>query len=135
MGYLVPPVKTIISYDLLKSRGETLEEKKNTKARNQRQYAWQKENKDRINVLLDKGLNSEIKEIAKTHGKSASEWINEAIKEKMTGGISLDIPDMEIYAKSAKMTVEEYIKQSVIEKMQRQDENFTEEVTREKIDF
>lgn len=111
-----------------------MEEKKSTKSRNQRQYNWQKENKDRINVLLDKGLNAEVKAIAGTAGKSASEWINEAIKEKMTGGITLDIPDLKAYAQSAKMTVEEYIKQSVLEKMQRQDEEFTEKVIREKID-
>ena len=122
-------------YVKLALRGDIVEEKKSTITRNQRQYNWQKKNKDRINVLLDKGLNAEIKEIAKKQGKSASEWINEAIKEKMTGGLRLDIPDMEIYAKSAKMTIEEYIKLSVMEKMQRQDENFTEEMTREKIDF
>ena len=112
-----------------------MEENKSTKMRNQRQYNWQKENKDRINVLLDKGLNAEVKTIAGTAGKSASEWINEAIKEKMAGGIYLDIPDLKVYAQSAKMTVEEYIKQSVIEKMQRQDEEFDEEVTREKIEL
>ena len=94
-----------------------------------------KKNKDRINFVMPKGRKAEIIQHAQSAGMTASEWINEAIKEKMTGGVSLDIPDMEIYAKSAKMTVEEYIKQSVIEKMQRQDKNFTEEMTREKIDF
>ena len=42
-----------------------------------------KNNKDRINFVMPKGTKDEIKAYAKSAGMSASEWINEAIKEKM----------------------------------------------------
>lgn len=68
--------------------------------RNDRQYAWQKENTDRLNFTMPKGRKAEIQAYAKSAGMSASEWINTAI----------------------------------VEKMQRQDAEFQEEITREKID-
>ena len=53
------------------------------KRRNDRQYLWQKENTDRINFTMQKGKKAQIKEIASSKGMSASEWINEAIQEKI----------------------------------------------------
>ena len=53
------------------------------KRRNDRQYLWQKENTDRINFTMPKGKKAQIKEIAYSKGMSASEWINEAIQEKI----------------------------------------------------
>lgn len=53
------------------------------KKRNIRQYNWQKENTDRINFTMPKGTKEEIKAYARSKGISASEWINEAIREKM----------------------------------------------------
>lgn len=53
------------------------------KRRNDRQYLWQKENTDRINFTMPKGKKAQIKEIASSKGMSASEWINEAIQEKI----------------------------------------------------
>ena len=51
--------------------------------RNERQYNWQKENTDRINFTMPKGMKEELKEYARRKGMSAGEWLNEAIKEKM----------------------------------------------------
>lgn len=56
------------------------------KKRNDRQYSWQKENTDRINFTMPKGRKAEIKAIASSKGMSASEWINEAIQEKIERG-------------------------------------------------
>lgn len=55
----------------------------NIKKRNARQNTWQKENKDKFNLLLPKGRKAEIQEVAKNKGMSATEWINEAICEKL----------------------------------------------------
>ena len=53
------------------------------KRRNDRQYLWQKENTDRINFTMPKGKKAQNKQIASSKGMSASEWINEAIQEKI----------------------------------------------------
>lgn len=53
------------------------------KTRNERQNRWQKENTDRINFTMPKGRKEEIKKCAERAGVSASEWINQAISEKM----------------------------------------------------
>ena len=53
------------------------------KRRNDRQYLWQKEYTDRIKSTMPKGKKAQIKEIASSKGMSASEWINEAIQEKI----------------------------------------------------
>lgn len=41
---------------------------------------------DRINFVMPKGKKAQIKEIASSKGMSASEWINEAIEEKIARG-------------------------------------------------
>lgn len=51
--------------------------------RNQRQDAWKKENKERINILFEKGTKEKILEAAKDKDISVSEWIREAINEKL----------------------------------------------------
>lgn len=53
------------------------------KKRNARQNNWIKDTKDRINFTMPKGRKEEIKEYASRAGLSASEWINQAICEKM----------------------------------------------------
>ena len=53
---------------------------------NDRLYSWQKENTDRIIFTMPKGKKGEIKAIASSKGMSASEWINEAIQEKIERG-------------------------------------------------
>ena len=50
--------------------------------RNDRQYAWQKENTDRINFTMPKGRKEQIKEAAEIAGVSATVWINQAIDAK-----------------------------------------------------
>lgn len=42
-----------------------------------------KNNYDRINFVMPKGLKEEIKEYAKRNKTSATDWIIQAIKEKM----------------------------------------------------
>jgi len=51
--------------------------------RNTRQNTWQKENKDRINFLMDKGTKDRIKAAADQAGQTSSEFIREAIEEKL----------------------------------------------------
>ena len=82
---------------------------------------------------MPKGRKAEIQRSAQRKGISASEWINEAIVEKMNGGYTLDIKDLAAYARSAGMSEEEYIRAAVAEKMQRQDAEFEEDITREEI--
>lgn len=55
----------------------------NIEKRNQRQNAWQKENKDRINFLMEKGTKDRIKAAADQAGIKPSEFIREAIEEKL----------------------------------------------------
>ena len=51
--------------------------------RNKRQYEWQKETKERINILFDKGTKDRIKIGADKLGQTSSEFIREAIEEKL----------------------------------------------------
>ena len=51
--------------------------------RNRRQNAWQKENADRINFVMPKGYKQMINDAAQEMGMSASEFIREAIREKL----------------------------------------------------
>lgn len=101
------------------------------KKRNTRQYEWQKENKDRINVCFPKGLKEEIKKVSNNH---MSDFINAAVNEKLNGGTAASIPDLAAYAKSAGLDPEQYILEAVKEKMKKQDETFTESIKRVKID-
>lgn len=54
-----------------------------TTRRNKRQYEWIKQNADRINCLLEKGMKDKINEAAAAAGISCSEWIRQAIEEKL----------------------------------------------------
>lgn len=51
--------------------------------RNKRQNSWIKENTDRINFTMPKGMKEQIQEAANAAGVSPSEWIREAITEKL----------------------------------------------------
>jgi len=55
----------------------------NIQKRNTRQYNWQKENKERINILFDRGTKDRIKLGADKLGQTSSEFIREAIEEKL----------------------------------------------------
>ena len=76
----------------------------------------------------------DIEDSADRDGMSLNAWLISAVVDKINGGCSVKIPDLEIYAKSAGISPEEYIKQAVLEKMERQDNSFTESVEREKIE-
>lgn len=54
-----------------------------TEKRNQRQYAWQKEQKERINILFEKGTKDRIKIAADKLNINTSEFIRQAINEKI----------------------------------------------------
>lgn len=94
---------------------------------------------DRINFVMKKGRKEEIKEKAASEGISTNKWINDAIQEKIdrgagkANGAYADIKDLSAYARSAGCTEDEYIRQAIAEKMKRQDEEYTEEIEREKI--
>ena len=82
---------------------------------------------------MPKGTKDKINSIAASQGLSASEYLRKIISVAVESGINqnkINIPDLAAYARSAKMTEEEYILQAVKEKMQRQDNDFVEEVTR-----
>ena len=64
-----------------------------TSKRNERQYKWQVENRERINVLLNKGTKERIEiavrelnkrmNVSSRDGLKASEFIRQAIQEKL----------------------------------------------------
>ncbi len=51
--------------------------------KNKRQNKWIKENADRINFMMPKGMKERIQEAAERNGQTASEWIRQAIEEKL----------------------------------------------------
>lgn len=53
------------------------------KKRNSRQYHWQKENTDRLNFVMPKGMKDKIKEAAESLEISSAEFVRQAIQEKM----------------------------------------------------
>lgn len=55
----------------------------NIEKRNARQNNWQKENKDRINFVMEKGTKERIRAAAEKAGQTSSEFIREAIEEKL----------------------------------------------------
>lgn len=55
----------------------------NISKRNKRQNNWQKNNKERINILYDKGTKERIKAAAEKANISTSELVRQAINEKL----------------------------------------------------
>ncbi|SER63175.1 Ribbon-helix-helix protein, copG family [Butyrivibrio fibrisolvens] len=55
----------------------------NIPKRNKRQNNWQKNNKERINILYDKGTKERIKAAAEKANISTSELVRQAINEKL----------------------------------------------------
>ena len=60
-----------------------MEEKKEKFNKVEYDNRYIKENKDRINFVMPKGRKNDIKAYAQSAGISATEWINQAILEKM----------------------------------------------------
>jgi post-segregation antitoxin (ccd killing protein) len=54
-----------------------------TLKRNNRQYKWQTENRERINMLFPVGTREELKNAADDLGISMSEFVRQAIREKL----------------------------------------------------
>ncbi|WP_022756004.1 hypothetical protein [Butyrivibrio fibrisolvens] len=55
----------------------------NTEKRNARQNSWQKENKERINFLMEKGTKDRIAAAAEQEGIKPSEFIRRAIETSL----------------------------------------------------
>lgn len=51
--------------------------------RNQRQDTWRKENRERINILFEKGTKARIQAAADQQNIKVSEFIRQAIDEKL----------------------------------------------------
>ena len=51
--------------------------------RNKRQYVWQTQNRDRINFTAPRGMKDTIRRYANVAGLNVTEWINQAIDEKI----------------------------------------------------
>ena len=54
-----------------------------TVKRNKRQQQWIDGNRDRINLVFSKGTKEKVQEAADLAGLSKSQWIEEAIREKL----------------------------------------------------
>lgn len=54
-----------------------------TKVRNSRQYRWQMENRERINLLFPKGTRGDLEAVCAKLGVSKSEFVRQAIREKI----------------------------------------------------
>lgn len=54
-----------------------------TKKRNNRQYNWQKENKERVNFLMEKGTKARIEAAAEAKGIKPSEFLRNAIEKAL----------------------------------------------------
>lgn len=94
-----------------------------------------KNNYDRLNFVMPKGTKDRINQKAREEGTNASEYLRKVILDSLeasTERSKINIPDLAAYARSAKLTEEEYIKAAVLEKMQKQDAEYTEDVTRVK---
>lgn len=76
----------------------------------------------------------DIETRAQEEGVSLNAWLVSAVLAKLEGNKSVSVPELAIYAKSAGMSEEEYIKAAVTEKMQRQDAEYSDTVTREPVE-
>lgn len=65
----------------------------NIQKRNKRQYEWQKENTDRINFTMPKGMKEQIIKAAEKAGQKPAELIRDAITEKLDRINETLIPD------------------------------------------
>lgn len=54
-----------------------------TKKRNSRQQNWVNENKERINLLFEKGTKERLSQAAAASGVSLSEYVRNAINSKL----------------------------------------------------
>ena len=66
--------------------------------RNKRQYAWAVENKERLNVMLEKGTSGRIDSVL-TAGETRSSFIREAIEKELYSrgsekNISINDPEL-----------------------------------------
>lgn len=104
---------------------------KNSKSKIAAIHRYDEKAYDKTAIRLPKGTFDIIKKV--TGGGSLNGFISGAVIDKLNGGAFGDIPDLGAYARSAGMTVDDYIRQAIAEKMRRQDEEYTEEIEREKI--
>lgn len=104
---------------------------KNSKSKIAAIHRYDEKAYDKTAVRLPKGTFDIIKKV--TGGGSLNGFISGAVIEKLNGGAFGDIPDLGAYARSAGMTVDDYIRSAIKEKMDRQDKEYTEEIEHEAI--
>ena len=102
---------------------------KNSRAKMAANRRYDEKAYDRITVRVPKGYREQLKDIVKPD--SVNGFIVKAMDKALSGGNDLGIKDLEAYARSAGVTMDQYIKSAVLEKMERQDKEFTEDVTSE----
>lgn len=79
---------------------------------------------DRITWRVPKGKREEYNDLVKPD--TLNGFITKAFNDRLNSVSGIVINDLDAYARSAHMTKDEYIKQAVLEKMKRQDEEFEE---------
>lgn len=103
------------------------------KERYKKQNEYLADKYDRLNITVPAGKKTDVEAAAKAAGVSINAFCRDAVLAKLSGNTIVDVPELSAYARSAGMTDAEYISSAVLEKMQRQDEAFKEEITRESI--
>lgn len=68
--------------------------------RNIRQETWKKENRERINILFEKGTKERIKVAATQLNIKISEFIRQAVEEKLQKIPSIEEPTREPFEES-----------------------------------
>lgn len=102
---------------------------RNSKAKMAANRRYDEKAYDRITVRVPKGYREQLKDIVKPD--SVNGFIVKAMDKALSGVNDLGIKDLDAYARSAGMTMDQYIKIAVREKMERQDKDFKEDITSE----
>jgi hypothetical protein len=111
--------------------GKKIENKKTRDSQIKAVQAYDTKTYDRITFRVKKGYSEELKELVKPD--TLNGFITKAVEQRLRGDFGLNIPDLSAYARSSGMTEEEYIKAAVMEKMQKQDAEYQEDITRERV--
>lgn len=111
----------------------TVKQAKTSKSKMTANRKYDEKAYDRITWRVPKGRRDELNKTMEQIGykNHLNGFITEAVQDKLNGVDRIEIKDLDAYARSAHISPEEYIKQAVQDKMQRQDKEFIESVTAE----
>lgn len=90
--------------------------------RNRKIQEWKKANKDRINLLFEKGMRARIQEASSMENESVTEYVSKAVEARLTGVplhklFSSDKKDLIIEAaKISGLSVKDFIREAVYSK-------------------